>query len=125
VIALARRARRFAVGVSDHHGWGATSMVWNLVPVPGWGTQPDRLCDRILGRLNQGIGSVQILERHRLRTDSAWPRLLTPLGVVWETWRGMTLPVTVSWLVWIWGMALAARVRRRRTIIPPPQSRIS
>jgi hypothetical protein len=127
VIALARRTGRFVVGVSDHHGWGATSMVWNLVPVPGWGTRPDRLCDRVLGRLNQGLGSVQILERHRLRTDSAWPRLLTPLGVVWETWRGMTLPVTVSWLVWIWGMALAAsaRARRRRSIIPPPRSRTS
>jgi hypothetical protein len=127
VIALARRTGRFVVGVSDHHGWGATSMVWNLVPVRGWRTRPDRLCDRILGRLDQGIGSVQILERHRLRADSPWPVLLTPAGVIWETWRGMTLPVTLSWLVWIWalGWAAAARKRRRRDIIPPPHSRAS
>jgi hypothetical protein len=127
VIALARQAGRFVVGVSDHHGWGATSMVWNLVPVPGWRARPDRLCDRIVGRLGHGIASVQILERHRLRADSAWPGLLTPLGLVWETWRALTLPLTLSWLVWIWALAFAldARERRRRDIIPPPHSRTS
>ncbi|HJX86709.1 MAG TPA: hypothetical protein VJ277_04025, partial [Gemmatimonadales bacterium] len=127
VIALARRAGRFVVGVSDHHGWGATSMVWNLVPVPSWRTTPAALCHRILARLDQGVGSVQVLERHRLRAESDWPSLLTPLGVVWETWRGMTGAVALSWLVWIWGIALVldARGRRRRDIIPPPQSRTS
>lgn len=127
VIALARRTGRFVVGVSDHHGWGATSMVWNLVPVPGWRADPARLCGRILDRLAQGINSVQVLERHRLRAESGWPVLLTPLGLAWETWRGLTLPLTLSWLVWIWGLALAleARGRRRRDIIPPPHSRNS
>jgi hypothetical protein len=127
VIALARRAGRFVVGVSDHHGWGATSMVWNLVPVPGWRADPARLCGRVLDRLDQGVNSVQILERHRLRAESGWPMLLTPLGLVWETWRGLTLPLTLSWLVWIWGLVLAleARGRRRRDIIPPPHSRNS
>ncbi|HEY9443852.1 MAG TPA: hypothetical protein VIQ25_11515, partial [Gemmatimonadales bacterium] len=127
VIALARRAGRFVVGVSDHHGWGATSMVWNLVPVPSWRTTPAALCHRILARLDQGVGSVQVLERHRLRAESDWPSLLTPLGVVWETWRGMTGAVALSWLVWIWGIALVldARGGRRRDIIPPPQSRTS
>jgi hypothetical protein len=127
VIGLARRTGRFVVGVSDHHGWGATSMAWNLVPAPGWRADPARLCGRVLDRLDQGITSVQILERHRLRAESGWPLLLTPLGLVWETWRGLTLPLTVSWLVWIWGLALAldARGRRRRDIIPPPHSRNS
>jgi hypothetical protein len=127
VIALARRTGRFVVGVSDHHGWGATSMVWNLVPVPLWRATPAALCHRILARLDQGVGSVQVLERHRLRAESGWPSLLTPLGVVWETWRGMTGAVALSWLVWIWGIALVldARGRRRRDIIPPPQSRTS
>jgi hypothetical protein len=127
VIALARHTGRFVVGVSDHHGWGATSMVWNLVPVPSWRTTPAALCHRILARLDQGVGSVQVLERHRLRAESGWPSLLTPLGVVWETWRGMTGVLALSWLVWIWGIALVldARGRRRGDIIPPPQSRTS
>ena len=34
VVALARRTNRFVVGASDSHGWGATSMVWNLMRVP-------------------------------------------------------------------------------------------
>jgi hypothetical protein len=102
-------------------------MVWNLVPVPAWRASPEALCGRVLSRLDQGPASVQIIERHRLRADSRWPSLLTPLGVVWETWRGMTGPLLLSWLVWIWGIRLAldARRRRRRGIIPPPQSRTS
>lgn len=127
VVALARRTGRFVVGVSDHHGWGATSMVWNLVPIPAWRTTPALLCGRILARLGQGAASVQVVERHRLRAESAWPGLLTPIGVAWETWRGMTGPVTLSWLVWLWvlPLVLSARERRRRDIIPPPQSRTS
>jgi hypothetical protein len=112
VIALARRTGRFVVGVNDHHGWGATSMVWNLVPVPGWRREPERTCARVLDRLREGFGSVRILERHRLRPDSAWPGWLTPLGVTWETWRSMGGSLTVAWLAWIWGIALLPRRAR-------------
>jgi hypothetical protein len=117
VIALARRTGRFVVGVSDHHGWGATSMVWNLVPVPGWRREPAGTCARVLERLGQGVGSVRILERHRLRPESGWPAWLTPVGVVWETWRSMGLTLTVAWLAWIWGLAML-RTGRLRAIIP-------
>ena len=114
VVALARRTGRFVLGVSDHHGWGATSMVWNLVPVPGWRAAPDRLCARVLERLGDGFGAVQIVERHRLRPDDRWPRLLTPLGVVWETWRAMGWTAAASWLLWIWGLwALRGLLGRR------------
>jgi hypothetical protein len=113
VIALAQRADRFLIGVSDHHGWGATSMVWNLVPVPGWRSAPERLCAGVLARLGEGAGAVQIVERHRLRPDDRWPAVLTPLGVVWETWRSMGWAATGGWLLWIWGLALPALRRRR------------
>jgi hypothetical protein len=102
VIALAQRTNRFVVGVSDSHGWGATSMVWSLVRVPGWRAPGAKPCDLILSRLHDGFSAARVLERHRLRADSAWPRWLTPLGVVWETWRGMTWALTLSWLIWIW-----------------------
>ncbi|HEX6105660.1 MAG TPA: hypothetical protein VFZ26_08760, partial [Gemmatimonadales bacterium] len=113
VIALARRTDRFVLGVSDHHGWGATSMVWNLVPVPGRGAAPERVCAGILARLGEGFGAVRIVERHRLRPDSPWPHLLTPLGVVWETWRGMGRAAAAAWLLWIWGLWGGLRLRRR------------
>lgn len=102
VVGLARRAERLLVGVSDSHGWGATSMVWNLVQIPGWRDRPETLCAAILGALRADAGATRIIERHHLSHDSAWPLWLTPLGVLWETWRGMTWPLTVSWLLWTW-----------------------
>jgi hypothetical protein len=116
VIALARRTGRFVIGVSDHHGWGATSMVWNLVAVPGWRRTPEGLCGGILDRLREGgIGAARIVERHRLRPDDRWPHLLTPVGAVWETWRGMGTGAAVAWVGWVWGVWLVAGWRRRRS----------
>lgn len=105
VIALARAMNRFVVGVSDSHGWGATSMVWNLVRVPEVKRQGDT-CAALLRRLGDGFPAVRIVERHRLRPDAWWPMWLTPIGVVWETWRSMGWALTAAWLVWIWGWAL-------------------
>jgi hypothetical protein len=113
VAALARRTGRFVVGVSDHHGWGATSMVWNLVQVPRWREAPARVCAAILRRLGDGFEAVRIVERHRLRPDSHWPVMLTPLGVVWEAWRSIGWLETLAWLGWIWGLWAVLRLRRR------------
>ena len=110
VIALARASNRFVVGVSDSHGWGATSMVWSLVRRP---SRAEGICDLVLGELKSGFPAVRVIERHRVRPDDWWPLWLTPLGVVWETWRSMDWPLTVSWLAWIWIWAwLPARKRR-------------
>jgi hypothetical protein len=98
VIRLARAHDRFVVGVSDSHGWGATSMVWNLVHRS---TEGDR-CTGILDELRKGFGSVRIIERYRLRPDAWWPMWLTPVGVVWETWRSMGWTLAAWWLFWIW-----------------------
>jgi hypothetical protein len=114
VIRVARDSNRFIVGVSDSHGWGATSMVWNLVRVPT-GEPPQAICTAVLSQLRSGFPGVQIVERHRLRADSWWPLWLTPFAVVWESWRGMGWPLTLAWLVWIWVWpALRSRVWTRR-----------
>jgi hypothetical protein len=97
VIALARAHNRFVVGVSDSHGWGATSMVWNLVAVP---TGTTDVCSGVLRQLRLGFPAVRIVERHRLRADDPWPKWLTPVGVLWETWRSMGWPLTISWIGW-------------------------
>ncbi|MFL5534618.1 MAG: hypothetical protein ACJ8AP_02850, partial [Gemmatimonadales bacterium] len=86
-----------------------------------------------LGRLDQGFPGAQIIERHRLRPDDRWPMWLTPLGVVWETWRSMGRPLALSWLAWIWvvtgllnllrSRALRANIARRATPIPPVTDR--
>jgi hypothetical protein len=112
VIRVARSRNRFVVGVSDSHGWGATSMVWNLVRVT---RQPasDR-CGAVLRRLQDGFGAVQVIERHRLRPDDWWPMWLTPAGLLWETWRSMGWPLTAAWIAWIWVLAGAGAMSRRR-----------
>jgi hypothetical protein len=111
VIALARRTGKFVVGVSDHHGWGATSMVWSLVSVPGWEVEPDRLCWGVMDALQAGFPAVQVVERHRLRADAWWPMWLTPVGLLWETWRAMGWEMTVAWLAWIWSLWVVVRTR--------------
>jgi len=107
VIGIARTHNRFVVGVSDSHGWGATSMVWNLVRSPGG--PPADLCGAVLGQLRTGFSAVRIIERHRLRPDDWWPMWLTPIGVVWETWRALGWALTAGWLIWIWAWALLRR----------------
>jgi hypothetical protein len=115
VIRAAHFHNRFVVGVSDSHGWGATSMVWNLVR-PGAGPNSD-VCQAILRRLKDGFGAVQVIERYRLRPDDWWPMWLTPVGLVWETWRSMGWPLTLAWIVWIWALALCSTLVRGRS--PP------
>ena len=103
------------LGASDSHGWGATSMVWTLVPlVPPAESQPPGLCGPVLTRLREGgFPATQIIERHRLRPDDWWPLWLTPVGALWESWRSLSWPLTLSWLAWVWGIGLAGVVTRR------------
>ncbi len=112
VIALARAHDKFVAGVTDSHGWGATNMVWNLVRAPS-GPDGPALCGVVLQQLRQGFTAVRVIERHRLRADSGWPLWLTPLGVVWETWRSMGWAQTASWIAWIW---LGGFLLRRRSL---------
>ena len=116
VINLARSRNRFVVGVNDSHGWGATSMVWNLVRVTGTHSGSDS-CGAVLHRLQDGFGAVQVIERHRLRPDDWWPMWLTPVGLVWETWRSMGWTLTAAWIAWIWVFA-AGRVWIRNLLRP-------
>jgi hypothetical protein len=111
VISLARRHDKIVVGVSDHHGWGATSMVWSLVRVASGREMIGRLCRSVMVALQEGFPAVRVVERHRLRPDDWWPNWLTPLGVLWETWRGMGWEMTAAWLAWIWAFWIVAKTR--------------
>ncbi|MGH7656750.1 MAG: PHP domain-containing protein [Gemmatimonadales bacterium] len=114
VIELARRNDLMVVGVSDSHGWGATSMTWNLVRLPGWRARGEAPCTLLLDRLRRGgFDAVQVVERHRLRADAAWPQWASAIGVAWETWRALPWPRVLSWLAWIWGVAFMVTWWRR------------
>ena len=62
VVALARRTDRFVVGASDIHGWGATSMVWNLMPASPRPGGRNRRMRRPAGR---PAGGVRVLPDRR------------------------------------------------------------
>lgn len=113
IVAIAQEHDAAVVGVSDHHGWGATAMTWSLLARPA-GAEGEQLCaaavDAIIGG---GFQAVQIAERHRVAPDAWWPPLLTPAAVVWEGWRSMSGALTVSWLAWIWIVALISAPARR------------
>lgn len=112
VVRLAAMNGRWVAGVTDQHGMGATVQSWTLVPRTTAGTH-DRampaLCQDVLHVLaTRGHSATQVIERHRLRIDSAWPTWATVVGVAWEGWRAAGWAQVASWLVWIWVLALAA-----------------
>ena len=91
----------------------APGVVAGVVPwwLTGWEVEPDRLCWGVMDALQAGFPAVQVVERHRLRVDAWWPLWLTPIGLLWETWRGMGWEMTVAWLAWIWSLWVVARTR--------------
>jgi hypothetical protein len=115
IIALAKAQGLFVDGVSDSHGWGATSLAWTLVRVPGWRSAANP-CRAILAVLAAPGDSVQVIERTHLTRESRWPMVLTPFGVLWTTWQTQGWALTVSWLAWTWLIALLLpRFSRKRT----------
>jgi hypothetical protein len=119
VIALARAYGRWLAGVTDQHGMGATVQAWTLI---GPTADADALppyqpltCRRILVTLATGDPTpIRVVERHRLRIDSAWPVFTTVIGVPWEGWRAAGMWQVVSWLAWIWGIALVVAFRSKK-----------
>ena len=108
IVTLAQKHDLLLLAVTDSHGWGATVLAWNLVRLPGTAS-----CSALLNRLRAGgTSSVQIAERHHLRREAWWPWILTPIGVVWESWRGLTMLQVVSWIVWIWVVGVVRAYRR-------------
>ncbi len=124
VIALARRHGLFLVGAGDQHGYGATPMVWNVMRIPGWRTGLGPPCAAVVSQFRSGgPETARIVERTRLRADSALPWILTPFGVLWLAWATASLPVTLGWVAWIWAAAQAGswyrtqQYRRREAAI--------
>lgn len=114
VVAIAKAHDAAVVGVSDHHGWGATAMTWSLLPRPA-GAGDGELCEAAVDVISaRGFEAAQIAERHRVGPDSWWPALLTPVAVVWEGWRSMGWPLTFAWVAWIWLVAVVSASARTR-----------
>jgi len=115
IIALAKAHDLFVAGVNDSHGWGATSLAWTLIRLPGWRRLTDP-CPALLQVLATPGDAVQIVERTHLTRESRWPMVLTPLGMLWVTWQTQGWPLTLGWLAWTWLIVLLSmRLSRRKT----------
>jgi hypothetical protein len=121
VVRLAQRSGTFIAGVTDQHGMGATAQAWTLVKddrtAPTAAT-PDLpyVCAMILHHLAaRPAAGIQVVERHRVRLDSAWPLWTTPIAVIWEGWRAATWWQMLGWFFWIWQFALSS-ARRPKSV---------
>ena len=65
---------RWVAGVTDQHGMGATVQSWTLIPR---GSVGDPCADALDALRTRGFAATQVIDRHRLRVDSPWPKLAT------------------------------------------------
>jgi hypothetical protein len=115
VVQLAKVAGRWVAGVTDQHGLGGTPQAWTLIPRDAPSINDRGPCQDVLHTLGtKGFGATQVIERHRLRSDSAWPYWTTVVAVVWEGWRSAQWMQVASWLGWIWLIALLVAHSRRK-----------
>jgi hypothetical protein len=108
IVDLCRRQNLYMTGISDNHGYGYATAVWNAMRIPGWQSMgPDVLEKTILSSLkNGGFGAVQVLERVKFFPDTTLDLWLTPFGSLWIYWRSLQPLQVLSWIIWIWGFCL-------------------
>ncbi|HSH45033.1 MAG TPA: hypothetical protein VK966_04215, partial [Longimicrobiales bacterium] len=106
------------VASSNSHGWGRTAAAWTVMTIPGWQSMtPLRLSQAIEERLHRYRGeATRVVERRMPYAGSSIPALaVTVPAITWQMMGGLRLPERVSWLAWVWALALIpAAIRRRR-----------
>jgi len=101
---LASRLRLTLLAASNNHGFGRAVAAWNLVSMPGWQSLAS---DDLAAQLEERIRLTQpeIVMRTRPRTYGASLPLTLP-DIAWQTLGSLTMAERVSWIVWIWGVAM-------------------
>ncbi len=118
IVQWCRTRNLFVDGVSDTHGWGSTTSVWNAMRIPGWqAMDPDQLETAVIELLlRERFKAIQVLEREKYFPETANQMWLAPLAdlVIWARLLG-PVPL-VSTLLWLWVLGfLMARPWDRRT----------
>ena len=105
------------VAGSNNHGWGRTAVAWSLLRIPRWRTVPsDSLSllieETIRTRRRQ---AVRVVERRGVDPGGSTASLaLTAPVAAWQMFASLSPAQRVSWLVWVWALALAPRALPRR-----------
>jgi predicted metal-dependent phosphoesterase TrpH len=115
------------VAGSDNHGWGRTAAAWSVIGIPGWRRlTPDSLDRRIEETMaSKRRQASRVIERVRpvwparpglSVLDSAVAAMSDGaefLGMFfWQLTTTRSLAERLSWLVWVWALALIYRSRR-------------
>jgi len=104
IVEICRANNLFMTGISDTHGYGYSTSVWNAMRIPGWQTMdPDALEAAVIKTLNtERFRAVEVLEFARYNPATLAGLLVAPLLDAGIYWRSLQLFEVLSWLVWIW-----------------------
>jgi hypothetical protein len=107
---IAAGLRLTLVAASNNHGFGRTVAAWNVLSIPGWRSlAPDSVGSRIEQMLRTPPAPVTIVERTRPHTHGLAVALTLPV-IMGQIAGGLTVQERISWLVWIWGIALLSHL---------------
>lgn len=112
MIEFCRAHHLMMVGSSDHHGWGYTCYVWNILTIPNWRViPPEELQVSMIRELkNKRFDAVRIYTRVKHEPQEGWFWLLVDSFLqMWETSRSMPLLQTVISIIWLWSPFLLRR----------------
>ena len=114
IVELCRQNNLFMTGISDNHGYGYATAVWNAMQIPGWHTMdPDQLEKAVLSTLKtKKFQAVEVLERTRYNPGTFLELLVAPLNDAGLYWRSLQPWEAVSWVAWIWVAFIVLRKRR-------------
>jgi hypothetical protein len=104
IVDLCRKQNLFMTGISDNHGYGYATAVWNAMRIQKWQTMdPDTLERNVLVTLKrEGYNAVQVLERVQYRPQTPVQLGLSPFAEIWLYWRLLQPLQAVSWAAWVW-----------------------
>jgi len=117
IVDLCRRQNLFMTGISDNHGYGYATAVWNAMRIPGWQSMdPDALENAVLKTLKtKRFEAVQVLERTHFLPENPFELVVTPVCSLWIYARGLQPLQALSWIIWIWTIYFLYPSRRSGT----------
>jgi len=124
IIERCRREHVYVVGITDNHGFGSATCVWNAMRIPGWQGMATATLERaILDTLREkGFQAVQVLTRYNLAPETELALLVSPVSAAVALLRSLSPAQTLSWLLWIWclwwlaGLLRGGASRRAATV---------
>ncbi len=117
IVSLAQQHNLVLTGITDNHGYGYATAVWNAMRMPGWqALDPDALEQRVLQDLqSKRFGAVQVLERVVYRSSSTMGLWVSPFINLFWYFRLLQLSQLLVWIGWIWVVPLLFNTKRYGT----------